>query len=140
MPYQFSIDIDASPQRVWEVLVDVERWPEWTPSMTSVERLEPGMFRTGSSARIKQPRLPEAVWRVSSLVPQESFTWSTRSRGVATVARHVIRPLDGGRTRAESFLSQSGLLAWLSRLFFSGMIRRYLEQEAAGLKRRCEAG
>src|SRR5690242_2704258 len=51
MTYRTAIDIDAPVERVWEVLMDVERWPDWSPTMTSVERLEPGMLRPGSSAR-----------------------------------------------------------------------------------------
>lgn len=140
MTYRTSIDIDAPPERVWAVLIDVERWPQWCPSMTKVERLETGMFRTGSNARVKQPRLPEAMWHVTSLTPQQSFTWSSRSRGVTTVARHVVKVGEDGRSRAESQLQHSGPLAWLARPFFSRMTRRYLEQESQGLKKRCEAG
>jgi hypothetical protein len=30
-----AIDVAASPDRVWEVLVDVDRWPESTDSVSS---------------------------------------------------------------------------------------------------------
>jgi uncharacterized protein YndB with AHSA1/START domain len=140
MTYRTAIDIDAPLERVWEVLVDVERWPDWSPSMTSVERLEPGMFRPGSTARIKQPRLPLAVWRVTELVPQRSFTWSTHSRGVTTVARHTVSAREEGGTRALGEVDQYGPLALLAKVFFSRMTKRYLKQEALGLKGRCESG
>ena len=140
MTYRTTIDIDAPPELVWEVLMDVERWPEWTPSVTTVALLQPGMFRTGSSVRMKQPRLPEAVWRVSSLTFQEAFTWTSRSQGVNTVARHVISAREGGGTRATSHLQQTGPLGWFARLFFSRLTRSYLEQESQGLKKRCEQG
>jgi uncharacterized protein YndB with AHSA1/START domain len=140
MTYRASIDIDAPVERVWDVLMDVERWPDWSPTMTTVERLEPGMFRPGNSARVKQPRLPEAIWRVTAMVPQKSFTWSTRSRGVTTVARHVVAELEEGGTRAGSEIDQTGPLSLLARAFFSRLTKRYLEQEAQGLKQRCETG
>jgi uncharacterized protein YndB with AHSA1/START domain len=140
MTYRDAIDIDAPPERVWEVLTDVERWPEWSPTMTTVTRLEKGMFRTGSNARIKQPKLPEAMWRVSALVPEQSFTWTSRSRGVTTEAKHVIVRRAEGGTRAESHVRQTGPLAWFAKVFFGRLTRSYIELESQGLKRRCEAG
>jgi uncharacterized protein YndB with AHSA1/START domain len=140
MTYRSRIDIDAPVERVWDVLMDVEKWPDWSPTMTTVKRLESGMFRPGSSARVKQPRLPEAIWRVSAMVPQKSFTWSTRSRGVTTVARHLVTEREEGGTRAGSEIDQTGPLSLLARVFFSRLTKRYLDQEAQGLKQRCETG
>jgi uncharacterized protein YndB with AHSA1/START domain len=140
MTFRTSIDIDAPIEQVWDVLVDVERWPEWSPTMTTVQRLEGGIFRPGSTARIKQPRLPEAVWRVSAMVPQKSFTWSAHARGVTAVARHVVAAREEGGTRAASELDWHGPLALLTRIFFSRLTKRYLKQESDGLKERCEAG
>ena len=141
MTYRTTIDIDAPLERVWDVLMDVERWPEWSPTMTSVERLEPGMFRPGSSARIKQPRLPEAIWRVTELVPQKTFTWTSRIRAGSPPSRVTSSPR---ATRAAPGLAarstSTGPLALLARIFFSRLTKRYLEQEAQGLKQRCEAG
>jgi uncharacterized protein YndB with AHSA1/START domain len=140
MTYRASIDIDAPVERVWDVLMDVEKWPDWSPTMTSVKRLESGLFRPGSSARIKQPKVPEAIWRVSAMEPQQSFTWSTRSRGVTTVARHTVAAREEGGTRVGGEIDQSGPLSLLARVFFSRLTKRYLEEEAQGLKQRCETG
>jgi uncharacterized protein YndB with AHSA1/START domain len=136
--YRTAIDIDAPPELVWRVLMDVERWPQWTPTVTSAKRLEPGMFRTGSNVVLKQPRMPQTTWRVTALTPQEAFTWTSRSRGVNTVARHVIAPGEGGGTRAQGHLRQSGPLGWFARLFFAKMTKSYIEQESQGLKKHCE--
>ena len=38
--FSTTIDIDAPPARVWQVMSDVERWHEWTPSITSIQRLD----------------------------------------------------------------------------------------------------
>ncbi len=138
--YRASIDIDAPVELVWGVLTDVEKWPDWTPTMTSVKRLESGLFRPGSSARVKQPKLPETVWRVSALVPQKSFTWSTRSRGVTTVARHTVAARGEGGTRVGGEIDQHGPLSLLAKVFFARLTKRYLTAEVQGLKQRCEKG
>ena len=75
MEQSITIDIAAPPGRVWEVLSDVEYWSEWTPTVTWVRRLDEGPLRTGSRARISQPRIPETEYVVTELEPGRSFTW-----------------------------------------------------------------
>jgi hypothetical protein len=133
------IDINASPERVWEVMSDVERWHEWTASITSVERLTPGPLGTGSKARVRQPRLLPAVFEITKWDPPRSFEWVTRSGGVTAVARHSVAPTDAG-ARARLAVEFSGVLAPLVAWVAGTLTDRYLQMEAAGLKRRSEAG
>ena len=71
-------------------MTDLERWPEWTASVTSVELLDEPPFDVGSHARIRQPRLPVAVWTVTAFEPEHSFEWQTVVPGVRTVAGHRV--------------------------------------------------
>jgi uncharacterized protein YndB with AHSA1/START domain len=136
--FSIEVDVDAPPERVWQVMSDVERWPEWTPSVLSVQREDTGPLRVGSRARIRQPKLVRADWEVTALQPGREFTWITRSPGVVVTARHAVEPTGRG-TRATLSIRYDGLLgpvvAWLTR----GINDRYLGLEAAGLKRRSEA-
>jgi hypothetical protein len=75
--------------------------------VTSVERLDQGPLSVGSRARIKQPRLPAAVWEVAG----HSFTWMARGPGVITTGSHVVTaPAGGGPARVTASLEQAGLL------------------------------
>jgi hypothetical protein len=60
--FETTRHIDAPTRKVWEVLFDVARWPEWTPTVDSVERLDDGPVQVGSRARLRQPKLPQALW------------------------------------------------------------------------------
>jgi uncharacterized protein YndB with AHSA1/START domain len=44
MEIERIIDIDAPPERVWTVMTEVERWPEWTASVTGVALLDKGLL------------------------------------------------------------------------------------------------
>jgi uncharacterized membrane protein len=139
MRFEASIDIAASAERVFSVYSDVERWPEWTKSVTSVERLDEGPLRVGSRARIRQPRLPVAVWEVTEIVPDRSFTWEAHGPGIVTTGSHLVNPLDGERAKATASLEQAGLLGPLMGRLTKRLTNEYLETEVRALTARCEA-
>jgi hypothetical protein len=96
------IDIDAAPDDVWATLVDVERYREWNPFITSIE----GELRVGGRLRVRlQPPggrgivmrpVVQAVearsrfgWLGHLLVPHafdgaHEFVVEARGRGAAT--------------------------------------------------------
>ncbi len=138
MHFDIETEINASPDRVWAVLVDVERWPEWMASYTSVERLGEGALTVGSEARVRQPGLAAATYTVTELVPGAEFTWSSSAAGVRTTGRHVVRPRpDEGATLALS-IDQSGTLAGPVGLLLGRKIRRFLVIESEGLRAAAE--
>jgi uncharacterized protein YndB with AHSA1/START domain len=138
LEYEESIEIDAPPERVWAVLSDVERWPEWTASMTTVERLDEGPLALGSRARVKQPHLRPVEMTVTELDEGRSFAWTNTQPGVTTLGDHRVEPLGEGRSRATLILRQHGFATPLIKLFYDRMIRRYVRMEAEGLKQRAE--
>lgn len=136
--YEETVEVDADPQRVWQVLVDVESWPEWTPSMTTVEMVTPRPLGPGSRVAVKQPRLARVEMTVDRYVEGRSFAWSSRTKGLHTVGDHVVEPTPTG-SRVTLTLTQSGPLAGIVRLAYGRMIRRYVHLETTGLKRRAES-
>jgi uncharacterized membrane protein len=131
-----SITIDAPVDVVWSIFTDVERWPTWASSFTSVELVN-GPMRLGAKARIRQPRLPTVVWEVTKWEPGRSWTWVATGPGARTEASHVLTA-SGRGTVAEQSIVSSGPIGRLFAFVGRSLTRRYLAIEAEGLKRLSE--
>jgi uncharacterized membrane protein len=133
MKFTHSIDIQAPPEIVWAIWSDIERWSEWTASITKIQKLAPGALAVGLRAYVRQPKLPVAIWRVTELEENRGFTWVSTSVGAHVTGIHALEPRADG-TRATMTLTFAGpialLFGWLSR----SLTRRYLQLEANGLK------
>ncbi|MBW0014339.1 SRPBCC family protein [Mycobacterium sp.] len=132
-----SIEIYAPPQLVWDVFSDVEHWPDWTASVTSLVGLDGPTLAVGRRFAIKQPGLQKLVWQVTELRPGSSWTWVQRSPGVRVSASHHVTPQDG-RTQVRQQLDQGGALGALVGRLMVKKTKRFLEMEAQGLKARSE--
>jgi len=135
--FSTQIDIAASPERVWAIMSDVERWREWTASISSIRRLDGRPFGQGSRVLIRQPRLPPNYSTVTEFEPPRSFTWVSRSPGVVAAARHVIEPAGDG-SRVTLSVHFGGMLGWFVARLVKGLTERYIRMEAEGLKRSSE--
>ncbi|HEY3871360.1 MAG TPA: SRPBCC family protein [Actinocrinis sp.] len=135
---EVTVLIQASPERVWDAVSNVEDMPNWTSSMTSVRVDSPGVMGVGATARIKQPKLGTLRWRVTDWAPGRSFVWVARRGGVAAVAGHEIEPTEQG-VRLTLSVEQSGLLARPAAALTGRLTRRYLTLEADGIKKASEA-
>jgi uncharacterized protein YndB with AHSA1/START domain len=138
MEQRTSIDVAASPDRVWEVLVDVERWPEWTDSVSSVRTLDARPLAVGSRVEVSQPRIPTGTYTVTALEPGSAFTWEQRQPGSTVSAHHECAPLPDGGTRVELRVVMSGAVGGVVGRLYRKLTERYLAMEAAGLKARAE--
>lgn len=138
MEQHTAIEVAAPMERVWEVLVDVERWPEWTDSVTSVRRLDDGQLAIGSRVEVSQPRIPTGTFTVTALEPGRSFSWEQHQPGSTVVAHHECTPLADGVTRVELRVVMDGALGGIVGRLYRKLTDRYLAMEAAGLKARSE--
>src|SRR3954452_5260935 len=133
-----SIDVEAPVEQVWEVLREVELWPEWAPTVTSVRRLDDGPLAVGSRVRVEQPRIPPAEYVVTELESSRSFTWVAIGPGVRTTAPHLLEELDTGGTRVTLAVEQAGPVVVVMGQFYRRLTDRYLTAEAEGIKARSE--
>lgn len=131
--FRIEVETQASTDRVWSVKSDFARWREWTPTVTSIEPLDPGPIAPGKRLLIRQPKFLPAVWRLTEWIEGRSFPWITRGPGVEVIARHGVEESAGG-SRATLSLEFAGILGGFVGRLTRGLNERYLDLEAAGLK------
>ena len=139
MRFEKSVEIDAPQQRVWDVLSDLEAWPQRIETVDVVEVLTPPPISKGSRVRLKQPKLPEGTWHVTAWDAPSYFEWTQKTGGTTSVAGHRVEALGEGRARLTLTLDMRGVLVSIIALFYKGLTNRYMNLEAEGMKRAAEA-
>lgn len=133
-----KIDIQTAQELVWQVTIDVESWPLWSPAMEKIVLKDSGGFKSGSSVLIKQKLLPETLWVVTELTPNKSFSWQTKALGIEMIATHTLIPSDSGVTS----ILRVEMLGWMPQLFgpvMKKLVARALMEENWTLKIFCES-
>lgn len=138
MRHEVSISVNATPERAWAVMKDVERWPEWTPSISKVELLQPGEVQVGSKVKITQPKFPTAVWTVTKVEPNRYLEWRSTAPILTSTGEHRIEP-EGDGVRLTLAIEQTGLFVPILKLFYVKTILQYLDMESKGFKARAES-
>jgi len=137
MVLEDTIEIDAPADRVWQVTIDVEAWPKWSPVMERIRREDSGDFKLGSSALIKQKQMPETRWTVTEINPGHHFSWQARVLGIDMLATHIITP--GERTVTNLLrIEMKGLTIKLLGFIIKPLVMKALKEENQGLKHYCE--
>ena len=139
MRFEKSIEIEASQQLVWDVLTDIEAWPGRIETVEAIELLTPAPVTAGSRVRLKQPKLSEGTWDVTTWDAPSYFEWTQKSGGVTNVAGHRVEALGGGRARLTLTLEMTGLLVPIFGRFYKDLTNRYMGLEAEGMKRAAES-
>ncbi|GAA4399894.1 hypothetical protein GCM10023168_07940 [Fodinibacter luteus] len=130
----------APVDRLWSVMSEVRRWPQWLPTVDAVTPLEAARpDEVGARYSVEQPGLPRAVWTITAIDPGRSFTWESEQPGIRSVGTHVLRPEADGGTTIVLGISWWGLLAPVLRLVLGRKTLDYVRQEARALDRTASA-
>jgi uncharacterized membrane protein len=139
MRFEQSVVIDAPQNRVWDVLTDLEAWPQRIETVDAVALLTPPPMAVGTRVRLKQPKLGEGTWEVTVWDGPSYFEFRQQSGGVSTVAGHRVAAVEEGRSRLTLTIEMRGLLVPIFGRLFKGLTNRYMTTEADAIKRAAES-
>ena len=142
-----SVDIDASPQKVWDVVMDPRRLESW---VTTCERVSGAPLRLSAGSSFEQTlwlagRTFDVRWTVIEAKEPRYAEWRGEGpNGSRAAVRYQLDPLDGEATRfgyRNEFDLPGGLLGRAAgRLVGSDRFRREAERSLANLKQLLETG
>ena len=139
--HEAHVSIDASPQDVWKVLVDLARYPEWNRYATAAV----GDLRVDGEVEIIVPRQGEKRGpvnnRVTEIVTDERLCWRSLSWYRYLVYGVRCRHLEGqpdGSTVFREVETMHGPLAGLVKRAMAEQLLRGLQTECDSLKQEVE--
>lgn len=129
-----TLIIEATPERVWDVLTDLAQWPAWQPNV--------------QYARLNGPLQPNTTfdWKAgglkihSTLHTVEALTnmgWTGTVWGLYAIHNWALWPV-GERTEVSVSESMDGFLAKLFSRTLTNLLVRDMAQSLQWLKAACE--
>lgn len=105
---QAQIDIAAPPARVWELISDLKKMPQWSPQCRAMKVLGP--LRVGAkTVNINRRRL--LIWPTTSTIiavePERRLAFRVDANG--TEWSYELEPIDGGTRVIESRRAPNGI-------------------------------
>jgi hypothetical protein len=137
--FSATIDINATPEKVWQILTDAPSYPKWDPGMLRLEgKVAPGEKITAYTKVMPDRAFPVTV---STFEPGKRMVWESGMplglfKGVRTF---TIDSLGGGKVRLTTREEFSGLLLPLIGRTLPDLNKTF-QEFSAGLKRYAETG
>ena len=136
--FYVSIVIESTPGRVWGILTDGVRWPEWAPEVARIKgKIAPS---ENIVLQLKDPKVRPLALKVTQFVENERMVWT---------AAMPLGLFKGERTFILTKMPKGGVEFTMRETFtghLAGMITKSIpdlqpqfDSFASGLKRRAEA-
>ena len=140
MQLNAEAEIFAPPARIWAILTDFDRYPDWNPYLSRVE----GELGVGNTLVVSAGSTEGKSWRfkpkVTILDPGRELRWQGHlfARGLFSGEQFfLLRALEDGRTRLVHGGNVAGLLLKYMGSFLTDTARGFVGMNQA-LKARAE--
>jgi hypothetical protein len=108
------VDIETTPEKAWQALIDLESWKDWNPFIPKAQ----GALVAGNKVSIvvKSPGLKEMAFQpmVFEIKDKEKLSWGGGSLliGYKGIHEFYIEPLEGNRIRFRQIEKFQGPVVW----------------------------
>jgi carbon monoxide dehydrogenase subunit G len=115
-----TIEVEATPEQTWQILVDLQRLPELYVPAQGIEVLTDGPVREGwqfvLAVKTLYGLVLKAVGTVKEFDPRhKTIIWRGQAMGIAGDSRWQIVPAQNGQARINHTFQGQGWLMFLSQ-------------------------
>ena len=137
-----TVDINAPASKVWDVLVDLDSYPEWNPYTVQIDA---DLSQLGSDVGLHVQMNPKETMLVVEKLKvndqEKQLSWGKQTLHPALLDAQrdqVLTVIDENTTRYVTVDVLEGLLAPLMMALYGKDIKKGFDAVALALKARCE--
>lgn len=133
-----EIDIQAAPQKVWELLIQAEIWPDWYEgaSEVNIQNSETGILDSGAVFTWKTMGL-DFESTILEFEPYTRLGWESNKKSIQGYHAWLIIPTETG-CRLITEESQKGWLTFFEKTFQPNKLRKLHDIWLANIKAKAE--
>ncbi len=113
-----SIEVDATPQQIWEWMADVNEWPQWKPFIISSSYIKGENLEVGSKIKFKPNSGPKPMDLKAVITESEKpshIAWEGKMPGLKAHHSFDFEDLGNGKTKVITRETFSGMAVFLFR-------------------------
>ncbi len=137
MKFQEELQINATPQAIYEVYAEVDQWSEWDPGVA--EAATNNGLAVGSAGTLRPTKGPKSKIKITEATEAKSFTVTSRLPLCSLQFVHRLKPQSSGTLVTHEIVFDGVLSPVFGRLLGS-QLSGDLPETLAGLKKKCEVG
>ena len=150
LEFENDVTVEASPERVFALATDIDRFGEWMPKFVRVEKITEGELRVGTEFReVRRMFGKESTehFEVTGLEPPTRFdlyvdgTKGTSKKGEFRFTHRFEPARDGQATKLtlEGRITDTGCMGVVFGFLFRNMFRKMIQKDLDALKRWVES-
>ena len=117
MKFSASVEINATPEKAWALLNNVEEWPRWIPSLKKIEKVSKGPLGAGSRVLVVARSLitVNLLMTITEFIPGRRVVMEGKVLGVKMTRYYELEPVGQDKAKLTAGGEVSGILSFLVR-------------------------
>jgi uncharacterized protein YndB with AHSA1/START domain len=133
-----EIEINAKPEKVWEILIDANNWQNWYKGASNLTLNNPVNSMLGAESSINWTTMDmDFVSKITEFYPPNRLSWESRKCSIQGYHGWILIPTQNG-TKVITEEGFQGILGWLQSIFIPGKLHKLHDLWLQELKKKSE--